>query len=244
LKLIKLKPTLGTMATITEWEEVLLKKGIIAKTEDIENGIVPSPFEDVKNTNKDKREKDDEDEIDALLNDDLDGDDFMQRYREMRISEIRAATKKKDEIPRFAEVIEISGSEYVDQVNKAGKDIKVVVHLYDDGVPLCKIINEHLKTLAVKFPHTKFIKSIANLCIPNFPISQLPAIFFYEDGELRNKLVGTAAFGDPLSQDALEWIISSIGAIKTELESDPRNRVKINRSGGRRIIDADDSDSD
>lgn len=231
------------MATITEWEEVLLKKGIIKKTADIgkETDEPAQGSSDQKQKQRRGNQMQEEDEIDDLLEDDIEDDDFMRRYRDMRLSELKATVTKQESL-RYGEVIEISGSEYVEQVNKAGKDVWVVVHLYDDGVPSSRIINEHLKNLAIKFPFTKFIKSIATLCIPNFPLSQLPAIFVYHDGELKNKIVGASAFGDPLTQDALEWIIASLGPFKTDLESDPRNRIKVNRLKGRSKMDRDSSD--
>jgi hypothetical protein len=62
-------------------------------------------------------------------------------------------------------------------------------------VPLCALINRHLPGLARKFADIKFIKSVANTCIPNFPDASLPAIFVYFEGNLRRQIVGAADFG-------------------------------------------------
>lgn len=40
----------------------------------------------------------------------------------------------------FGSVIEISGVDYVDQVNKAGDGVWVVLHLYKPGYTLCIVI--------------------------------------------------------------------------------------------------------
>lgn len=67
---------------------------------------------------------------------------------------------------------------------------------------LCALINNHLRQLAMKFPHTKFIKSLVQLCIPNFPESNLPAIFVYHEGELKKQILGSDSFGSSkLKQD-------------------------------------------
>ena len=53
------------------------------------------------------------------------------------------------------------------------------------------IINE----LAPKYPNTKFLKSIASLCVANFPDSGCPAIFIYRNGILIKQLIGSQTFG-------------------------------------------------
>ena len=49
--------------------------------------------------------------------------------------------------------------------------------------------------LAPRFPATKFLKSIATLCIPNFPDANLPAVFVYHNGQLIKQMVGPMVFG-------------------------------------------------
>ena len=59
--------------------------------------------------------------------------------------------------------------DYVQEVNKAGEDVFVILHLYKQGVPLAALVNEYLNRLAPKFPTTKFLKAISTTCIPNYP---------------------------------------------------------------------------
>lgn len=65
---------------------------------------------------------------------DLDGLDELEdsedeavllEYRNRRIAEMRALAEKH----KFGDVREISGQDYVEQVNKAGEGIHVVLHL-------------------------------------------------------------------------------------------------------------------
>ena len=69
----------------------------------------------------------------------------------------------------FGSVREITAVDYVQEVNKAGEDLFVVLHLYKQGIMLCNVINNFISQLATKFPTTKFIKSISTTCIPNYP---------------------------------------------------------------------------
>ena len=61
---------------------------------------------------------------------------------------------------------------------------------------LCNLINQFLNELAIRFNTTKFVKSIVDLCIPNFPESNLPAIFVYHNGEVIHKLLGESQIGN------------------------------------------------
>lgn len=48
----------------------------------------------------------------------------------------------------------------------------------------------------MKFQHTKFLKSIVDFCIPNFPESNLPAIFVYQNGQVIKQFLGSSQIGD------------------------------------------------
>ena len=90
---------------------------------------------------------------------------------------------------------EISKDEYVAEVNRAGEGVWVVLLVYKPSVPLCKIMEQHLRELARKFPATKFLKSVSSVCIPNYPDKNLPTVFVYRDGDMKRQLVGPEAFG-------------------------------------------------
>lgn len=53
----------------------------------------------------------------------------IEQYRQRRIAELKLLAEKK----RFEGVQEISGQDYVQEVNKAGEGIWVVIHLYKQG---------------------------------------------------------------------------------------------------------------
>lgn len=53
----------------------------------------------------------------------------IQEYRQKRIAEMKRLSEK----PRFVDVKEVSGQDYVQEVNKAGEGIWVIIHLYKQG---------------------------------------------------------------------------------------------------------------
>lgn len=67
------------------------------------------------------------DELDEL--EDEEDERVLQEYRLKRITEMKAAAEKA----KYGDVQEISAEDYVEQVNKAGDSVYVVLHLYRQG---------------------------------------------------------------------------------------------------------------
>lgn len=161
------------------------------------------------------------DELDEL--EDSEDEAVLLEFRNKRMAELKEMACRS----KFGSVQEITGHEYVNEVNKAGENIWVVLHLYAKGVPVCALINQFISELAVKFPTVKFIRSIAQTCIPNFPESNCPSIFIYHNGLVRKQIIGSAALrGSKLTIDELEYILGTTGAVNTDIIEDPRPVVK------------------
>ena len=60
---------------------------------------------------------------------DSDNEDLLREYRRKRLAEMKAELLKK----KFGDVLEISGPDYVQEVNNAGTAVWVVIHLYKEG---------------------------------------------------------------------------------------------------------------
>lgn len=161
------------------------------------------------------------DELDEL--EDSEDEEVLERYRQQRIAEMRAFAEKA----KFGNVREISGQDYVSEVTKAGDGIWVVLHLYANGVPLCALIHNHMQQLAVRFPQTKFLRSIATTCIPNFPEKNLPTIFVYHEGQMKKQFIGPLELrGEKLTLDELEFMLGQVGALQTEIKEDPKPQIR------------------
>jgi hypothetical protein len=71
----------------------------------------------------------------------------------------------------------------------------VVVHLYQDSVIECRLMNEALLVLAPKFRHVKFLKIRSTLAVPNWPDQNLPTLFVYHKGALATQLLTARTIG-------------------------------------------------
>ncbi|XP_009881425.1 PREDICTED: phosducin-like protein 3 [Charadrius vociferus] len=211
----------------TEWNDILRKKGILPPKENLEEQERAKEEEQLAilqkslvKTYEDMTLEELEENEDEFNEED---EKAIEMYRQQRLAEMKAAQMKN----KFGEVLEISGKDYVQEVTKAGKGIWVVLHLYKQGIPLCALINQHMSGLARKFRDVKFIKAISTTCIPNYPDKNLPTIFVYLEGDIKAQFIGPLVFGGMnLTRDELEWKISESGAIKTDLEENPRKQIQ------------------
>lgn len=211
----------------TEWNDILRKKGILPPKEGLkeleeeEEGKEEQRLQQsVVKTYEDMTLEELQENEDEFSEED---ERAIEMYRQQRLAEWKATQLRN----KFGEVLEISGKDYVQEVTKAGEGLWVVLHLYKQGIPLCSLINHHLSGLARKFPDVKFIKAISTTCIPNYPDRNLPTVFVYREGDIKAQFIGPLVFGGMnLTIDELEWKLSESGAIKTELEENPKKAIK------------------
>lgn len=209
----------------TEWNDILRRKGILPPKEKpneeaeeeaeqiLQQQSVVKTYEDMTLEELDENEDEFGEEDERAI----------ELYRQQRMAEFQALQLKN----QFGEVMEISGQDYIQEVTKAGERLWVILHLYKQGIPLCALINQHLSRLARKFQAVKFIKAISTTCIPNYPDRNLPTIFVYLEGAIRAQFIGPLVFGGMnLTVDELEWKLAESGAIKTDLEENPRKQIQ------------------
>eukprot|EP00088_Acartia_fossae_P055263 TRINITY_DN6414_c0_g1_i3.p1 TRINITY_DN6414_c0_g1~~TRINITY_DN6414_c0_g1_i3.p1 ORF type:complete len:237 (-),score=56.97 TRINITY_DN6414_c0_g1_i3:57-767(-) len=209
----------------TEWNDVLRAKGILPPKEkkDItEDDIVNMLEQTIKQKTGEKAlDEMDLDELDEL--EDEEEEKIMLQMRQQRIAEMKAKMDKA----KFGSVREITAVDYVQEVNKAGEGIMVVLHLYKQGIPLCALINEYMTRLAPRFPEVKFLRAISTTCIPNYPDKNLPTIFVYFEGNMKTQMVGPFEFrGVNLTEQEFEYLLGKTGAIDTKIKEDPKPKVK------------------
>ena len=161
------------------------------------------------------------DDLDEL--EDSEDEAVLAQFRNKRIAEMKDLASRA----KYGSVREISGQDYINEVNKAGEGVWVILHLYKQGIPFCALLNQHFANLAPKFPSVKFLRSIASTCIPNFPETNLPSIFVYFEGNIKKQFIGTVELRGPnLTLDELEFLLGKMGAVTTNITEDPRPQVK------------------
>uniref|UniRef100_U5ETY0 Putative conserved phosducin-like protein n=1 Tax=Corethrella appendiculata TaxID=1370023 RepID=U5ETY0_9DIPT len=224
----------------TEWNDVLRAKGIIPQKEKeiTENDIVDMLEKTIEQKQKNHEKELSEktlDELDEL--EDSEDEAILLEYRNKRIAELKALASRR----KFGNVLEISGQDYIQEVTKAGEDIWVVLHLYSKGVPFCALLNQHLNVLAAKFPHTKFIRSIATTCIANYPERNVPTIFIYHNGKMIKQFIGALDLNGPnLTVDEFEYMIGQTDAIETKIKEDPRKAKAVQDKMFKDLADTND----
>ncbi|KAM8939502.1 LOW QUALITY PROTEIN: phosducin-like protein 2 [Pelodytes ibericus] len=146
----------------------------------------------------------------------------IEIYRQQRIQELKSQQKRQ----MFGELVEIPGTLYVKEVTNAKPDVWVVIHLYRSCIPMCVLLNQHLQILAEKFPETKFLKAIVDSCIHKYQDHCLPTLLVYRNGQVEDEFIGAKQCGGTdLRLEDLEWKLNEAGAVKSDLEEDPKKKI-------------------
>jgi len=239
------------MTSTTEFHDIMVKKGLLPNNEVelTEDQIIQTVESVVSSKMADQANKYSDKIIDQLddMSADEDDEKIFLEYRRKRIAEIKDQMSK----PTFGDVREISGDNYVHEVNKAGNGVWVLVLLYETSSEISQLLQEYWCRLAKKFPNSKFVKSVASLCIPNFPVNNLPAVFIYYEDDLKIQLIGPAEFRqihskNYITEKELEWKLHNTGAIKSSMTKNPAPKFKIQGDGilMNKSKTADDSNED
>ncbi|KAJ3215570.1 hypothetical protein HDU67_000228 [Dinochytrium kinnereticum] len=231
----------------TEWNDALRARGIIPPKEaEITEEEIEAMVEKVIQQKYGEKALEDRtlDELDDI--EDEEDDRVLDEYRRKRMAEMAALASKEI----YGSVVQISKTDYTVEVTEASKTVWVVVFLFQAPLPACKLIGSHLETLARKYKATKFLKIVADQCIPNYPDKNCPTLLIYGDGDLKANLVGVEAMGGVnVTVKGLEWVLGRHKAIQVKEEEMKRDeddyvsRIRVTRPQ-KNAGDDDDDDWD
>ncbi|KIK99752.1 hypothetical protein PAXRUDRAFT_822436 [Paxillus rubicundulus Ve08.2h10] len=149
-------------------------------------------------------------------------DDDLQRNVDAFHRQRLAQERKEAKRARFGRVYPIGREDYTREVTDASKvndeddeDDKgtgVICFLYKDGIPRSDRTFAHVRTLAERYPRTKFVSIVGNKCIADLPDTRVPMFIIYRKGEIRNQLISWGADRER-HLDELEAILMLCGAI-------------------------------
>jgi hypothetical protein len=226
----------------TEWEDILIRKGIRMKETILEEkGLdfvehMPEKYgtkeEVVELSAEEMLSNATLEELDAV-EEVMDDERAIQEYREARLNALREQRARN----RFGLVKDIDKVDWTREVNDASKDNWVIVHMYQDAVVECRLMDEVLTALAQKFKYIKFVRIKSTSAVENWPDRNLPTLFMYNEGEAKDQIMTLNNLGGKSmkSQD-LEWALVQKGIItNSELECDPRDVEEVNVNLPRRI---------
>lgn len=217
----------------TEWDDILKSKGIIPeKTEEelAEEQLKELVEETVEAY--DPHEHKSLNQLDEDLEDeDSDEERILQSYRDRRLEQLKADAMRVKYGPGIKY---ISSVDWKMEVTQAPADIYVIVHLFQQSIEACEVINDRLMELSGKFRTTKFVKCKATDAIKNYPDEKCPTILVYKDGKVLKQFVGLKAFSKSIpTADDIEWALSRLSVVETDMIEPPKssqsNRFNIRR---------------
>lgn len=215
--------TLGTgdKKETTEWDDILRSKGILPEMtpEELAQKTLEAVVEQTVDSFDPHAHKDVSQLDDDLEDADSDDERILAEYRARRIQQMKTLAST----PRFGPgVAYVSAADWKREVTEMGGDVHVVVHLFQQSVEGCKLMDARLLGLSGKFPFTKFVKCKASDAIKNYPDARCPTILVYKGGKVLKQFVGLAAFeGNKTTEADIEWRLSKTGAVETEMVEAP-----------------------
>lgn len=111
-------------------------------------------------------------------------DDFLLEFQRKRMAEMLAISGR---LPTFGDLINLQSSDQLlDAIDTEQKVVTIILHIYDERVTACKVLNTCLEQLAKEYAHVKFCKingSVAGMST-RFKQHGLPALLIYKDGQV------------------------------------------------------------
>ncbi|KIM55211.1 hypothetical protein SCLCIDRAFT_17448 [Scleroderma citrinum Foug A] len=217
----------------TEFNDALRKHGILPQREATPSSPSPPPSPSLERLLDDLT-------VDELreLGEETTDDDIhrtIESSRRHRIAEERREHRRA----RFGQVYPIGRDDYTREVTEAsqlnedgddkGRGTGVVCFLYKDGIPRSDLSFTHIRTLAARYPRTKFVSIVGNKCIPDLPDSRIPMLIIYRKGEIRNQLISWGADRERHLEE-LETVLILCGAVEPIDRPSNGNRSRDNES--------------
>ena len=107
-------------------------------------------------------------------------DEFLLSYREKRLSEM----KQMRSYPTFGDVTEVNSAiKFSELIDESDSSVYCVFHLYNDSVPCCRLMSEHLEQIARNLDYCRFFRLEVSKVKKNFDPIGFPCILVYRAGQ-------------------------------------------------------------
>jgi hypothetical protein len=151
----------------------------------------------------------------SIDEDDMD-EEFFKEYLKKKIEEMH---KNTSNLPRFGRVIELSNESFLNEIDKENKNVKIIIHIYDQKMPECKLMNQCLDDIAKDYAIVKICK--INSCEINlsdkFRKMGCPALLIYKNAELIGNFVKMGdEFGDEFCTSDVENFLLEQGYLPSQ----------------------------
>jgi thiol-disulfide isomerase/thioredoxin len=147
-------------------------------------------------------------------------DDVLHKLREQRRLELRARAG----LAIFGDVLELDGQKFETDVKQASATHHVALLLWRTRCSACDVMKRIFAILAAKFREVKFVTLNAEQgFIANFPLAHCPAVLVYRHGAVVKQFATLSAFaGTDTDAQVVEWELSELDVVRSDLNEDPR----------------------
>ncbi|KAK9502800.1 hypothetical protein O3M35_011504 [Rhynocoris fuscipes] len=149
-----------------------------------------------------------DDDLSELLS-----DEFLNEFRKKRMEEMLVSRS----LPTFGEVYFLAnGNDFLDAIDNENKSVTIIVHIYDNNLAACKIMNSCLDTLCKQYSNVKFCKIIGSSAgmSHRFNVDGVPALLVYKEGQIIGNFVRvTDELGDEFYEGDVENFLVEHGIL-------------------------------
>ncbi|KAA6407208.1 MAG: thioredoxin [Lasallia pustulata] len=138
-----------------------------------------------------------EDDEDALL-DSLENDPSLDGFREQRLQQLHSEFTRAKQMrsQEHGTYVEIKDEKALMDITTSTK--LCVVHFFKPDFNRCRIMDEHLQTLAPKHFDTRFLRTNVENCpflVTKLKIQVLPCVLAFENGISADRVIGFEGLG-------------------------------------------------
>lgn len=120
-------------------------------------------------------------------------DEFLKNYHEMRLLELQ----QNKGWPIFGKVKDVNAIEFAEIVDDQDPRVFCVIHLYEQHIPDCRLLDSHLSQLAQRMPSCCFLRLKATAAKRDLDLIALPSVLIYRNRILVANLTPiTASLGN------------------------------------------------
>lgn len=180
--------------------------------------------------------------------DELMDDPELEKLHAERIAALKKEAEKRQALKRVGhgEYRDISEGDFLGEVTGSEK---VICHFYHREFYRCKIMDKHLKSLALKHIDTKFIKLDAEnapFFIAKLGVKTLPCVILFRKGIAIDRLIGFQDMGgkDDFMTKTLENLLIKKGIISEKKDGDEEDDDNGDDNRSRTVRSSVNPDSD
>ena len=192
--------------------EILRKHGVIPEKPPSPTPLIEEAIlEGRRLAHENRPEGKDLDELDAL--EDLEDENFLEKYRQQRVQELASLTKKAV----HGAVYPISKPDYSREVTDASASGPVLVNLTSGlGTNVeSRVLTELWRQAAGEYGEVKFCQIRGDMAIEGYPDRNCPTILVYHKGDIVKQVVTLMTLGGVrIGMKEIDKLLIDVGAIK------------------------------